>query len=332
MAMAALDTHHSDGHTPVMLGPVLDALSPRADRVYVDATFGRGGYTRALLDRGAQVVAVDRDPDALASARELAAEHDGRLRLVEGRFGDLETLLAQAGVGAVDGVVFDLGVASPHLDDPARGFSFRFDGPLDMRMGRDGPTAAEVVNTADVNTLTRIVRDYGEEKKGRAVARAIAAAREHGPFTRTGELAEVVRRAVGGRAADGLDPATRTFQGLRIHVNDELGELARGLAAAERVLAAGGRLVVVAFHSLEDRAVKRFLRERSGDRPNPSRHAPLPAEGDAPAPTFRLLTRSAQKPDAEEAAANPRARSARLRAAERTAAPARAQAGEEVAP
>ncbi|WP_090021517.1 16S rRNA (cytosine(1402)-N(4))-methyltransferase RsmH [Limimonas halophila] len=330
--MAALDRDQQGAHTPVMLDPVLAALNPRAGMVYVDATFGRGGYTRALLDHGAHVIALDRDPNALAHGRELVGEHGDRLQLLQGRFGELDALLAEHGVGRVDGVVFDLGVASPQLDDPERGFSFRFDGPLDMRMGRDGPTAADVVNTADVNTLTCIIRDYGEEKKGRAVARAIAAAREHGPFTRTGELAEVVRRAVGRRAADGLDPATRTFQGLRIHVNDELGELARGLTAAERVLAPGGRLVVVAFHSLEDRAVKRFLRERSGDRPNPSRHAPAPADTGAPAPSFRLLTRSARKPSEAEAAANPRARSARMRAAERTDAPAWPTAESGVAP
>ena len=327
MAMAAREPEQTQDHAPVMLEPVLSALTPRANMVYVDATFGRGGYTRALLDRGACVIAVDRDPEALAHGRAMPEAETDRLTLVQGRFGELDRLLADQGIEAVAGVAFDLGVASPHLDDPRRGFSFRADGPLDMRMGDDGPTAAEIVNTADVNTLTRIIRDYGEEKKARAVARAIAAAREHGPFTRTGELAETVRAAVGRKAGDGLDPATRTFQGLRIHVNDELGELARGLDAAERVLAPGGRLAVVAFHSLEDRAVKRFLRARSGDRPNPSRHAPAPAAPGDPAPTFRTLTRSAQKPDAAEAAANPRARSARLRAAERTDAPAR-----EVAP
>jgi len=314
--MAAAAQAHGGGHTPVLLDAVLAALDPAPGAVYVDATFGGGGYTRALVERGARVWAVDRDPEAQAAARAMAAAHPDRMGVLPGCFGDLEHLLSAAGVERVDGVVFDLGVASPQLDEPARGFSFRADGPLDMRMDGAGPSAAEVVNTADVNTLTHILRDYGEEKKARRVARAIASARERGPFTRTLELAEVVRQAVGGRAADGLDPATRAFQALRIHVNDELGELVCGLGAAERVLAPGGRLAVVAFHSLEDRAVKRFLRARGGDRPNPSRHAPPAANG--PAPSFTLHTRGAQKPTAEEAVANPRARSARLRAATRT--------------
>jgi 16S rRNA (cytosine1402-N4)-methyltransferase len=312
------------GHVPVLLAEVVRALGPAPGRVYVDATFGGGGYSRAMLEAApCRVWAIDRDPAALVRGRTLIAAFPGRLTLVEGRFGAMDRLLAAAGVTLVDGVVFDLGVSSFQLDDPARGFSFQADGPLDLRMGADGMSAADVVNGTAEDDLADMLHRFGEERRARAVARAIVRARSQAPITRTGELAEIVRRVV-RRAADGIDPATRTFQALRIVVNDELGELERGLAAAERLLAAGGRLVVVAFHSLEDGIVKRFLIARGGRPVRASRHAPPPAT--AASATFVTLTRRPIRPDAAEIARNPRARSARLRAAERTAEPARVAA------
>jgi len=307
-------------HTPVMAAEVLDAIAPRAGAIYVDATFGAGGYARALLDAApCTVIGIDRDPAAVAGGEALCRAYAGRLRLVRGRFGDLVGLLAGAEIDAVDGVAFDLGVSSMQLDVAARGFSFRAEGPLDMRMGDDvAETAADVVNTVPEADLARLIRELGEDRAARRIARAIVHARAHGPITGTSQLADIVRAAVPG-ARDGIDPATRTFQALRIHVNDELGELDRGLEAAERVLRPGGRLCVVAFHSLEDRKVKAFFRARSGTGPRPSRHQPdVPAA--TPEPSFRLLRRGALKPTAAEVAANPRSRSARLRSAERTAA------------
>lgn len=307
-------------HIPVLAAEVVAALAPRDGAVYVDGTFGAGGYARRLLDAALCTVwGIDRDPAAVARGADLAARFPGRLTVLRGRFGEMDRLLAGHGVAAVEGVALDIGVSSPQIDDPERGFSFRFDGPLDMRMGSDGPTAADVVNTAAEADLADIVWRYGEERHSRRVARAIVARRKDQPITRTLELAEIVR-AVVPKSKDGIDPATRTFQALRVHVNDELGELDRGLRAAERLLAPGGRLAVVSFHSLEDRAVKEFLRVRSGNAPAPSRHLPAPVAG--PAPTFRLIDRSGVTPSAEEARANPRARSARLRTAERTPAPA----------
>jgi len=308
-------------HTPVMVAEVVEAIAPRAGAVYVDATFGAGGYARALLDAApCTVIGIDRDPDAVAGGEALCRAYAGRLRLIRGRFGDLVGLLAAAEIDAVDGVAFDLGVSSMQLDVAARGFSFRADGPLDMRMGDNAiETAADVVNTVDEADLARLIREFGEDRAARRIARAVIAARADGPITGTLQLADIVRGAV-SRAADGIDPATRTFQALRIHVNDELGELDRGLEAAERVLRPGGRLCVVAFHSLEDRRVKAFLRARSGTGPRPSRHRPEVAAAQ-PEPSFRLLRRGALKPTAAEVATNPRARSARLRSAERTAAP-----------
>ena len=304
-------------HAPVLPAEVVEALAPRAGGLYVDATFGAGGYARALLDAAAcAVVGIDRDPEAVARGRALAG-YAGRLTVLEGRFGNLAALLAGAGIAAVDGVAFDLGVSSPQLDQPERGFSFRFDGPLDMRMERCGASAADLVNTLPEAELARLIYELGEERHSRRVARAIVTARARQPITRTLELAELVRGAV-PRARDGIDPATRTFQALRIEVNDELGELDRGLAAAEAALKPGGRLAVVAFHSLEDRRVKAFLRARSGSAGQPSRHQPELAP--ARAPSLRLLTRRAVRPGPAELAANPRAGSARLRAAERTAA------------
>ncbi|MGQ0663364.1 MAG: 16S rRNA (cytosine(1402)-N(4))-methyltransferase RsmH [Pseudomonadota bacterium] len=308
-------------HTPVLLREVLRSIGPRDGAVYVDGTFGAGGTSRALLEAAeCRVWALDRDPAAIARGGALAARYSGRLDLILGRFGDMDRLLLARGIARIDGVALDLGVSTPQLDDPARGFSFRADGPLDMRMGADGPAAAELVNRLSEAELARLIGSYGEERHAGRVARAIVAARRLRPIARTLELAEIVRGAVRGPAA-GIDPATRTFQALRIYVNDEIGELRRGLAAAERLLGPGGRLAVVSFHSLEDREVKNFFRARS-DAPSPgSRHLPGPA-GSTRRPSFRLVERRAIRPSAEETALNPRARSARLRVGARTAAPA----------
>ncbi|MGE5145324.1 MAG: 16S rRNA (cytosine(1402)-N(4))-methyltransferase RsmH [Candidatus Eiseniibacteriota bacterium] len=310
----------SMGHIPVLLSEVIEVLRPRADGIYVDGTFGSGGYARALLDAApCRVLGIDRDPEAVKRGDEMARRFDGRLTVLHGRFGDMVELLQAREVTEVDGVAFDFGVSSMQIDDPARGFSFRQDGPLDMRMDPTGASAADVVNTLDESALADLIFSYGEERRARRVAKAIVTARAEKPITRTGELAEIVRRAV-PPSKDGIDPATRTFQALRIHVNDELGQIDAGLAAAETLLRAGGRLAAVSFHSLEDRRVKEFLRTRSGAAPRASRH--LPAERGERQPTFATLSRRPVRPGADELAANPRARSARLRAAERTAAPA----------
>ena len=306
----------SDRHIPVLLNEVVDALQPRDGGRYVDGTFGAGGYTTAMLDRAdCQVFAIDRDPDAIGAGRALAERYAPRLRLIEGRFGDMVDLLSAEGVDDVDGVTLDLGVSSMQFDQAERGFSFRASGPLDMRMEKNGSSAADLVNEADEAELADIIFRYGEERRSRRVARAIVEARKQKRIETTGELAEIVRRAVGPQGRDESDPATRTFQALRIAVNDELGELERGLAAAEQVLAPGGRLAVVSFHSLEDRAVKEFVRARAGRTPGPSRHAPPRA--DAKPAELRDLTRKPVLPSAAEIAANPRARSARLRVAEK---------------
>jgi len=305
-------------HVPVLAREVVDALRPRDGGRYLDGTFGGGGYSSAMLDRAAcQVIAIDRDPDAIAAGQTLAERYAPRLRLIEGRFGDMAELLSAEGVDEVDGVALDLGVSSMQFDRPDRGFSFRASGPLDMRMERAGRSAAEVVNESDEAELADIIWRYGEERRSRRVARAIVEARRHKPIETTGELAEIVRRAVGPQGRDESDPATRTFQALRIAVNDELGELERGLAAAEQVLAPGGRLAVVSFHSLEDRAVKDFVRTRAGRTPSPSRHAP-PRQA-ARTASLKDLTRKPVVPSEQEIAANPRARSARLRVAEKVA-------------
>lgn len=309
-------------HVPVLLDEVIDALAPQDGKTYVDGTYGAGGYTLAVLGRAAcTVYAIDRDPNAAAAGRARPEAQAGRLVLMEGRFGDMERLLAERGVNRVDGVALDIGVSSMQIDQAERGFSFAKDGPLDMRMEQAGPSAADVVNTAGEAELADILFRLGEERQSRRIARAIVAARAEKAFERTLELANLVARVV-RKSNDGIHPATRTFQALRIHVNDELGELERGLAAAETVLAPGGRLAVVTFHSLEDRVVKTFLKERSGDLPAPSRHLPQAASG--PAATFTLLSRKAVAPGEAELARNPRARSAKLRAAIRTDAPARA--------
>ena len=302
-----------DSHVSVLLDEVVEALEPQAGKHLVDGTFGAGGYSRALLDRGAQVTAFDRDPTARKFADGLPAD---RFRLIEARFSEMD---AELGPASVDGVALDLGVSSMQLDEADRGFSFMRDGPLDMRMGADGPTAADLVNTAEPAELARILYVYGEERQSRRIAAAVARRRAEQPFSRTLEFAEFVERVLGGRRGAKVHPATRTFQGLRIAVNEELSELEAGLAAAERVLKPEGRLAVVTFHSLEDRIVKSFLTERSGRTPGGSRHAP-PVEATA-RPSFTLLFNGAQAPSAAEVGANPRARSAKLRAAVRTDAP-----------
>lgn len=321
--MMGPDGNLNSTHRPVMLAEVLTALNPRAGAIYVDGTFGGGGYSRALLEAAScRVYGIDRDPAAIAGAEALARAFPGGLTVIEGRFGDIDLILRARGIEAVDGVAFDLGLSAMQLADPERGFSFRGDGPLDMRMTPEGPSAADAVNRLDERTLADIIRRFGEERHARRVARAIVTARVERPITRTLELATIVRAAMPSGVArrSRIDPATRTFQALRIHINDELGELDRGLRAAEKLLAAGGRLAVVSFHSLEDRIVKRFLRARSGAEPRASRHSPA-SRRDNPVPSFHLLSRRATPPQAVEVRANPRARSARLRAAERTSAP-----------
>ena len=303
-------------HVPVLLAEVMAGLAVAPGETHVDGTFGAGGYTKAILDKGAaRVYAFDRDPDAIKEGEALAASSGGRLTLVPERFSRMRQALAARGVEAVDGVTLDIGVSSMQLDRPERGFSFQADGPLDMRMGRDGESAADFLNNASEETIADILWRYGEEPKSRRIARAIVAAR---PLERTGQLAEVVRRAVGWRQGMKKDPATRTFQAIRIHLNEELQELEGGLEAAEQVLRPGGRLAVVTFHSLEDRLVKRFLKERSGDVPAGSRHLPERARS-APAPSFEAVAKPVRAGE-DEIRINPRARSATLRVARRTAA------------
>jgi len=321
-----------------MLDQVVDALAPRDGAVFVDATFGGGGYSRAILDAAdCTVWGIDRDPQAIARARELEKVYSGRLKVLPGQFSQMHSLLGREGIAEVHGVTLDLGVSSFQLDDPSRGFSFRLDGPLDMRMdgGSDGgsqteagsssPSAADVVNTTEESALADILFNFGDERKSRRIARAIVAARKSAPITRTRQLADIIDGAVRGRGKTGkIHPATRSFQALRIYVNDELGELDQALVAAERLLAPQGKLAVVSFHSLEDRKVKNFIRQRSGRVVSQSRHAPSAARGAAERPpeaTLVPLYRRARRPSSTEVAANPRARSARLRAAERTAAP-----------
>ena len=300
-------------HKPVLIDEVVEALEPGPGKTVVDGTFGAGGYSRAFLAAGASVIAFDRDPTARRFAEGLPAD---RFRLIEGRFSEMAEV---AGEGALDGVALDLGVSSMQIDEAERGFSFMRDGPLDMRMGAEGPTAADIVNTAEQAELARIFYVYGEERQSRRIASFIARRRAEQPFSRTLDLAEVIERALGGRRGAKVHPATRAFQGLRIAVNEELSELEAGLVAAEQALKAGGRLCVVTFHSLEDRIVKSFLSVRAGRTPDGSRHAPPLAAG--PAPSFQLLFNGARAPSEAEVAGNPRARSAKLRAAVRTQAP-----------
>ncbi|MDP1873252.1 16S rRNA (cytosine(1402)-N(4))-methyltransferase RsmH [Phenylobacterium sp.] len=300
-------------HLPVLLSEVVEALVIAPGDVVVDGTFGAGGYARAFLTAGAKVTAFDRDPTAARFAADLPTD---RFTLVCARFSEMDEVL---GEGGADGVALDLGVSSMQLDEPDRGFSFLRDGPLDMRMGDEGETAADLVNTAEPGDLARILWVYGEEKKSRRIAGAIARRRVQQPFTRTAELADFIEGVLGGRRGAKAHPATRSFQALRIAVNDELAELEAGLAAAERVLKPGGRLAVVTFHSLEDRIVKAFLTERAGRTPSGSRH--LPPVEDARAPSFALSFNGARTSGQAELDANPRARSAKLRAAVRTEAP-----------
>ena len=308
-------------HIPVLLAEVLASLKPQDGATCIDGTFGAGGYTRAILEAAdCSVLALDRDPSAILAGQELKHEFGDRLTLVESRFSELDEAAREQGVAPVDGVVLDIGVSSMQLDQAERGLSFMSDGPLDMRMSSSGMSAADVVNEVDEEDLAGIIYALGEERRSRPIARAIIKARGQSPIATTRALAEIVSRAVGGRRGDPQHPATQTFQALRIYVNDELGELARALAAAERVLKPGGRLVVVTFHSLEDRIVKRFLQERSGKESQGSRHLP-PQSIKLQLPSFEIVNPRPLTPSKEELEVNPRARSARLRAAVRTDAP-----------
>ena len=305
-------------HIPVLGRQAVEMLSPRDGGIYVDATFGAGGYSRAILDTaGTRIIAIDRDRSAITGGFDLVDRSDGRLTLVEDKFSNLAGICAAQGIDAVDGVVMDVGVSSMQLDEAERGFSFRLGGPLDMRMGHDGPTAADVIARASEADLANIIYIFGEERHSRGVARAIVAARKEAPIATTRALADIVSRVVRSKPGE-IHPATRTFQALRIFVNEELDELHLALSAAERVLKPGGRLAVVSFHSLEDRIVKNFLGERAKTGGG-SRHLPEVAQA---APSFHILTKRPVTPDDGEISVNPRARSAKLRAAERTAAPA----------
>lgn len=307
-------------HVPVLINEVVAGLAVVPGETLVDGTFGAGGYTRALLGAGAgRVIGFDRDPDAIANGPALVP--DAKLTLIHERFSQMDKALAERDLLPVDGIALDIGVSSMQLDQADRGFSFQQDGPLDMRMSQSGQTAADFVNEADEGEIVRVLKDYGEEPRARTVAKAIVKAR---PLTRTSELANVVRKALGHHAGMKTDPATKTFQAIRIHLNAELEELEQGLRAAERSLRPGGRLAVVTFHSLEDRIVKRFLRTRSGGDPAGSRHLPVAHKG--PSPTFEQVAKPVSPSDAE-LARNPRARSARLRTAVRTGAPAWDQPG-----
>ncbi|CAH1674741.1 16S rRNA m(4)C1402 methyltransferase [Hyphomicrobiales bacterium] len=309
-------------HVPVLLAEVLEALAPQPGGRYLDGTFGAGGYTRAILDAapGATLLGLDRDPSAIAGGADLVAAMAGRLTLSQACFGELAEEAENFRMTPLDGVVLDIGVSSMQIDQAERGFSFRFDGPLDMRMSGQGQSAADIVNEAEEALLANIFYHYGEERRSRAVARAVVEARRKAPLATTKQLADLVAGIVRGEPG-GAHPATRVFQALRIAVNDELGELVRALHAAEAVLKPSGRLVVVTFHSLEDRIVKQFFAERSGRVPAGSRHAPAVS---AAQPTFRLISKGAVGPSEAEMRANPRARSAKLRAAARNEAPARA--------
>jgi 16S rRNA (cytosine1402-N4)-methyltransferase len=318
---AVLAASNPPPHLPVLLDEVLDALAPIDGGVFVDGTFGAGGYTSAILDRGAaRVVAIDRDPTAIAAGAALVAARAGRLTLVPGTFSELDQLASEAGAVGLDGVVLDIGVSSMQLDRAERGFSFRQDGPLDMRMSLDGPTAADIVNSLEARDLGRLLWVYGEEKQANRIARAIVARRAERPFERTADLAAVIEGVLGPKRFGEMHPATRAFQAIRIHVNGELDELVEALGAAERALKPGGRLVVVTFHSLEDRIVKRFFADRTRVTPQGSRH--LPQEALPPA-TFAARGRQPVEAGEAELQRNPRARSAKLRFAMRTEAPAR---------
>lgn len=308
-------------HVPVLLDEVMQSLQPEAGKIFCDGTFGAGGYTRAILAvPGTRVVAIDRDPDAIAAGADSVAASNGRLQLVHGRFGQLDVAVNKLDIAALDGIVLDIGVSSMQFDEAQRGFSFRFDAPLDMRMERQGRSAADILNAADESEIADILFYYGEERRARPIARLIVAERKQAPIRTTRQLSDLITR-IEPVLPHKIHPATRSFQALRIAVNDELGELVRALPAAESVLKSGGRLAIVTFHSLEDRIVKQFFAQRSGRGEAPSRR--LPGEPLPDMPTFNLVTRKPIEPSDAECARNPRARSAKLRVALRTDAPAR---------
>ena len=306
-------------HNPVLIVEVLDALAPQADAVYLDATFGRGGYSRAILEAApCRVIAIDRDPDAIAAAQDMKDEFKDRFTPIHGRFSDLHEILSSLQLPAVNGIVFDFGVSSPQLDNADRGFSFRKEGPLDMRMEKSGMRASDFINTASEQDIAKVLWLYGEERASRRIARAIITAREIAPIETTLALADIIRSALPRPKHKRIDPATRSFQAIRIHINDELGEIKSALPAAAACLCAGGRLVAVSFHSLEDRLVKIFLKTQAGRGPRPSHHLPDIPRGH---PALTLIHRKPVTASEAEIASNPRARSARLRAAIRTDAP-----------
>jgi len=319
---------HDPRHFPVMRDEVIGMAAPRDGEIFVDGTFGAGGYTRALLETAnCTVYAIDRDPTVQQAASAMAAEFSGRFHLLPGCFSQMDDLVMAQGVKSVDGVVLDIGVSSMQFDDAERGFSFQNDGPLSMRMSDRGLSAEDVVNDYEEGELADIIYQYGEERKSRRIARAIVESRSHRRITRTAELASLIEKSVGYKryikGKKQIHPATRTFQALRIYVNDELGELGKGLAAAERILAPGGRLCVVSFHSLEDRIIKKFFKQRSGDISRGSRHLPQAldaANREEKAPSFSMIARGAVKPSKKEIEQNIRSRSAKLRGASRTAA------------
>lgn len=302
------------GHIPVLLQEVISGLAPQAGKLYIDATFGRGGYTRAILESAdCRVIGIDRDPEAISMGKQFEQEFPERFQILKGSFSQLTELLQSINVTKIDGIAFDFGVSSPQLDTAERGFSFRMDGPLDMRMGDEGQTAADLVNTESEEDLANIIYRYGEEHASRKIARAIVNKRVETPFTRTSELADLIASIMPRR--DETHPATKTFQAIRIAVNDELREIEIALPQTENLLNAGGRLAVVTFHSLEDRIVKNFLRDRSGKNSHGSRHRPQIVQDNAP--TFKLVANKAIKPSNDEVRSNPRARSSKLRVAER---------------
>ena len=312
----------ADRHISVLREEAVRALAPERGGIFIDATFGAGGYSMALLENGANhVLGIDRDPSAINEAQECISLSHGRLQLVQGNFSDLHELAVKNAAHPADGIAFDFGVSSMQLDRPQRGFSLKLDGPLDMRMGQNGPSAADFLNTSEEREIARVIRQYGEEPRANRIAQKIIECRKSAPLTRTSQLADVVLKAIGRRPDARTHPATRTFQAIRIHVNDELGQIERGLRAAEKTLRPGGRLAVVSFHSLEDRLVKKFLRARSGLVPMASRHDPSALSHDRKAPSFRLLSRRPTLPSETEVAFNVRARSAKLRAAERLDSP-----------
>lgn len=302
-------------HVPVMLREVMQQLAPHTSGIYLDGTFGGGGYAQAILETGSTLFAIDRDPDAIARGADLTRRYPGQLHLIHGGFGEMLALLAVRGVTRLDGVVLDLGMSSFQIDDASRGFSFRHDGPLDMRMGRDGLTAADLVAELGEAELADTLYEFGEERLSRRIARAIVAARAQSRITTTQQLAEIIRGVV-PKDKSGIDPATRSFQALRIRVNDELGQIESALTQAASLLAPRGRLVVVSFHSLEDRLVKRFMTQATGRTPGPSRYDPRGLMARAAA-DFHLLTTRPLRPADDEAHDNPRARSAKLRAMQR---------------